>query len=343
MVQKIYTNLVILLISSLIFYACSDEKDYSVDVSDTDHNIHIYRLDQKLFEADTSKMDKVNQQLIEDLGDLYDFYVAQMVQSGSVYDPAVYLYLNRFVTDSTMKAVYQDIQNEFGDFSDTKIKVDSLFRHFKYYFPEDNFPDTLVVYNSVFTNGVISTPSQIGLGAEMYLGKDNKIIQLLPGQNFPQYFKDKMDVRYMVRDIAESWLISNYVQMAKKEDFLSYLIYHGKIQYALNLLLPKSSDAVKLRYEEDELKWLEEREEGIWKQLVDQQWVYTKENKIIRNFFNEAPFTNGLEEEAPAKAGVYMGKKIIEDYMLQNESLTLGELFKMEDHQKILKSYNPEK
>lgn len=342
MIYKLFTNLAILLLIGAIFSGCSDEPNYEVDLSDHQHDITIYRMDRILFEADTSRMKEINQKLIQEVGPLYDYYVAQMVQSGSVFDPAVHLYLNRFVTDSTMKAVVRKIDEKFGEFDELKQSSDSLFRHFKHYFPSNKFPDTLVVYNSVFTNGVISTPSQIGVGAEMYLGPDNEIIKLLPGESFPQYFKKKMKATFLIRDIAESWLSTHYIQMSKEGDFLAHLIYYGKIQYALNLLLPAYDDAKRLRFFPDELSWFEEHEEQVWKYLVEQKWIYSKDKKVIRNFFNEAPFTSGLPEGAPAKAGIYMGKKIVEDYMETHPETDLKTLFQLQDHQKILKTYNPE-
>ena len=341
MVQKFYPNISILFVIALFFSSCSSEKSYEVDISDVEHHIVVYRLDKALFDADTSKMKTVNQKLISDLGELYDFYVAQMVQSGSVFDPAVHLYLNRFVSDTVMQMVVDHIDQKFGNFSEIKNSTDSVFRHFKYYFPNDPFPDTLVVYNSVFTNGVISTESQIGLGAEMYLGPDNKVVQKLPGESFPAYFKNKMDRQFMIRDIAESWLTTHYITRSKEEDFLSYLIYHGKIQYALNCLLPQCSDPIKMRYFKKEWEWCEENEAQIWKYLVDQKWIYTKKFKVIRNFFNDAPFTAGLPEGASPKAGVYLGKKIVEDFMEENPDMKLPELIKMDNNRKILKSYHP--
>lgn len=341
MVQKFYPNISILFVIALLFNSCNSEKSYEVDISNQQHDITVYRLDKALFDADTTNMKSVNQKLIDDLGELYDFYVAQMVQSGSVYDPAVHLYLNRFVSDTVMQMVVKSIDQKFGDFSDTKNSTDSLFRHFKYYFPKDDFPDTLVVYNSVFTNGVISTGSQIGLGAEMYLGPDNKVVQKLPGESFPTYFKNKMDAQFIVRDIAESWLTTHYITRTKEEDFLSYLIYYGKIQYALNCLMPNYSDAVKMRYFKEEWEWCEDNEVQIWKYLVDQKWVYTKKFKVIRNFFNDAPFTAGLPEGASPKAGVYIGKKIVEDFMEAHPEIELPELIEMDNNRKILKSYHP--
>ena len=112
----------------------------------------------------------------------------------------------------------------------------------------------------------------------------------------------------------------------------------------LTAILPKEKDYVKIRYSRDELEWVQKNEYNIWQAIVKSEILFTSDVKVIRNFFGDGPFTPGLPEGAPSRAGVFMGWQMVRDYMDANPELKLPDLMEIKPSQysKIYRAYNPE-
>jgi hypothetical protein len=328
----------ILIYFSFFLFGCSSDP-LDVDVSDVAVDITLERFDQKMSEVKSAnEMSQLNTELIETGGDLYEFYVFDMLRSGSVYDDSVGHYLYYFVSDSIMKLTFADIQSEFREFEDEKNQIDEMFKHLKYHLPDAPIPTSVVTYNSAYSYGVISTDSKIGLGLDMYLGQFNRTIQQL---GFPVYMKEKMEKQYLPIDIAHSWLITNVMGEDKGETFLSSMVYYGKLRYAIDAMMPDTEDHLKVRYNEEEYDWALASEYNIWQYILDMNWVYSTDVKVKLRYFEESPTTVGIEG-SPGRIGQFMGWQMVRQYMDKHEEVSLDELLNNTEETKILKSYKPE-
>lgn len=321
----------------IILISC-DSNPLDVDVSDVDVNMNFHRFDKDLFNAKSvSELESVNKDFLTKGGELYEFYTIEMLRVGSPLDDSIAVYLNYFVQDSMMQMVNDNIQTKFGDFKTEENQIVDMFKHLKYHIPQAMMPTDVITYNSTFANGVISTPTHIGLGLEMYLGMDNQIIEKLP---YPEYFKVKMSSEFLMADIAQSWLVGNVIEDQSGEDFLSNMLYFGKILYVVDAMAPGLDDHVKIRYTALEYEWAELSEYNIWQHIVEQEWIYSKDIKLIVRYFNEGPTTVGLDE-SPARIGQYLGWKIIKAYMEKNPDVTILDLIAENNQAKMLKAYKP--
>ena len=331
-----YRYLFLILISFTFFKCGSDPLD--VDVSDIEIDIPFERFEQKMFAvSSTQEMVVANKEMIEIGQELYEFYIYEMLRSGSVYDDSIANYLMFFVQDSMMKVVSHDIEQEFGDFVEQEERIIDIFKHLKYYLPEAPIPENIITYNSAFNFGVVSTDKRIGLGLEMYLGMDNIIIQRI---GFPLYMKEKMDKEYLPVDVAHSWIITNVMGEDKGETFLSSMIYFGKLRYILDALMPDLPDHTKLRYTEEEYDWCLASEFNVWQYLVDMNWIYSTDIKVKMRFFDESPETVGIEG-SPGRIGQFIGWQMVKAYMEKNPDVSLEELMNEMNEAKILKVYKP--
>lgn len=322
----------------LILSCTSDPLD--VDVSDISVDIEFERFDQKMFAGQSpQEMKEINAELIESGGELYEFYVYDMLHSGSVYDDSIGTYLYYFVKDSMMNIVVEDIDRTFGDFKEQEEEIVDLFKHFKYHLPNAALPKKIITYNSAFNYGVVSTTDYIGIGLEMYLGYENRIIQKI---GYPQFMKKKMDKDYMLVDVAHSWIISNLMGEDKAETFLSSMIYYGKLRYVVDAMLPNQEDHFKIRYTQEEYDWALASEYDIWQFLIDMNWIYSTDPKVKLRYFEEAPTTVDMEG-SPGRIGQFMGWQIVRAYMEKNPDVSVQELIDETNEGKILKAYKPEK
>ena len=328
----------LILFLSLILSACSSNP-LDVDVSDVDLEIEFERFEQKMFAVSSEKeMASVNKELIEIGGELYEFYVYEMLRSGSVYDDSIEVFLYYFVSDSTMRMAYEDISAEFRNFDAQQEELVDMFKHLKYHVPDAPVPERIITYNSAFNYGVISTNNQIGVGLDMYLGQFNRIVKEL---SFPIYMKEKMEPEYMPIDIAHSWLVTNVMGETKGETFLSQMIFYGKLRYMIDAMLPDTPDHLKIRYTEEEYDWSLASEDDVWLFIMDMDWVYSTDVKVQLRYFEEGPTTVGIEG-SPSRLGQFMGWQMVRQYMKKNEDVTIQQLLQETNESKFLKTYKPE-
>ena len=98
--------------------------------------------------------------------------------------------------------------------------------------------------------------------------------------------------------------------------------------YMKELLLPEVSDALKMNYTEEQLKWIEANETQVWKHFVESKYLYDNDPKLVARFIQRAPFSKfylELDQESPGSVGVYIGWQIVRSYM-KNNNVTLQEL-----------------
>lgn len=322
---------------SFLMAGCSSDP-LDVDVSEVEIDLKFSRFEERMFGVQSkTEMADLNKELITEGGELYEFYVYDMLRSGSVYDDSISTYLMYFVEDSMMQIVYTDIHRAFGDFQTEEERLIDVFKHMKYHLPKAPLPERIITYNSAFNYGVVSTDKRIGIGLDMYLGNSNPIVQKL---GFPQYMKEKMEAEYLPVDVAHSWMITNVMGEERGDTFLSSMIYFGKLRYVLDAMMPDLPDHLKIRYTEEEYDWSLASEYNIWQFLMDMNWIYTTDAKVKLRFFEEAPETVGIDG-SPGRIGQFMGWQMVRQYMEKNPEVTVEELLNEKNEARILKEYKP--
>jgi hypothetical protein len=323
---------------SFVISSCSGDK-LDVDVSNVEIDLKFERFEKEMFEGSTpEEMDKINQTLIEKGGELYEFYVYEMLRAGSVYDDSIGTLLSFYVNDSMMQMMMEDLETEFSDFNVVEEQLTDVFKRLKYHLPNSPQPNKIITYNGAFTFGVVSTDSVIGIGLDMYLGAQNRLVREI---RFPQYMKEKMTRDYLCLDVAQSWLMTNVLGEDPGETFLSSMIYYGKLRYILKALLPKSEDHIIMRYNPEEYDFAVASEFEIWEYLIEMNWIYSIDMKVKLRFFEEAPSTVGIDG-SPGRIGQFMGWQMVKQYMESNEDVTIEQLLLETNEAKILKEYKPE-
>jgi hypothetical protein len=152
--------------------------------------------------------------------------------------------------------------------------------------------------------------------------------------------KEKMDAAYLPGDVAHSWIVTNILQQERGETFLSSMIYFGKLRYLMEAAMPNASKNLMLRYSPEEYDFALASEYNIWQYLVDQNWIYSTDIKVMLRFFEEAPTTVGIEG-SPGRLGQFIGWQMVRSYMAKNEKVTIEELVFETNEAKILKAYKP--
>ncbi len=104
------------------------------------------------------------------------------------------------------------------------------------------------------------------------------------------------------------------------------MIQWGKVYFILHAIDPDLPEHIVLRYQKQKYKWCLNNEDKVWKYIVSQSLVFSKNERDISNFINDGPFTPGLPEKGPDRLGQYIGFKMVSNFMDNHENKTLSDL-----------------
>lgn len=238
--------------------------------------------------------------------------------------------------DSLQIELFQEVGNTFNSFEQEELSLIQLFRHITYYFPEQKIPHVITVTNDVrYNDRIIFVDSLLFIGLDNYLGTEHKYYG-----GFQRYIAKALDRKYITSDVASAFA-KKVVPRPRDRTFLARMIYFGKELYLKDKLMPISSDAEKIGYTEDEITWALENEEPIWRNFVEQEHLYSTDNKLNQRFLDQAPFSKfGLEldNESPGRLGRYIGWQIVRAFMEKNP-ISLKQMLTMSEEE-IFKQSN---
>jgi hypothetical protein len=324
-------GLIIVLAMSLASSCKTDRLDIDVsDVSVPDFNIK--RLEQDLFLIDTTAIPGETEKLQAKYGHFYSIFISRIINNGNLRDSSYPYRLKQFIFDRDMRETFQMVNKIYPGTDTLKDDLLNVFKHFKYYFPEKKLP-SIITMISGYNSPIACIDSTLALGLEMYMGSSNKFYQMAA---FPRYKTLFMNKENLVPDAAREWMINESPYNMDKSDFLSEIIYVGKIMYLTDALMPEVNDTIKIRYTKDQMDYCLQNEFNIWSYFAAQKLLYTTDQAEIMKFTSEGPFTSALSKESAPRIGYWIGWQIVRQYMKTNPDITLDQLMSETNAQKIL-------
>jgi len=243
------------------------------------------------------------------------------------------------MNDSLQIELFQEVGNAFRSFEDEEEGLVQLFKHIKYYFPEYTVPKVITVTNDVdYNNRIILTDSLLFISLDNYLGPEHKSYG-----GFQRYIAHTLDRNYLVSDVASSFA-KQVVPRPRERTFLARMIYFGKELYLKDVLMPNVDDRKKIGYSQEDLDWAFANEEPMWRNFIENEYLYSTDNKLNQRFLEPAPFSKfGLEldNESPGKLGRFVGWQIVRAFM-ENNDVDVKQLMTMPAEEIFKKSnYKP--
>ena len=216
------------------------------------------------------------------------------------------------MNDSLQIELFQEVGNAFRSFEDEEEGLVQLFKHIKYYFPEYTVPKVITVTNDVdYNNRIILTDSMLFISLDNYLGPEHKYYG-----GFQRYIAHTLDRNYLVSDVASSFA-KQVVPRPRERTFLARIELYLK-----DVLMPNVDDRKKIGYSQEDLDWAFANEEPMWRNFIENEYLYSTDNKLNQRFLEPAPFSKfGLEldNESPGKLGRFVGWQIVRAFMENNE------------------------
>lgn len=331
-----------LLVLFLGLSGCTDDP-LDVDISGVEVDLDAKRLDLAIFQTEPNQLEAVHQQWLKENKDIYTVYYSDVIGLGDPASPTAGQSLGQFSNDATMRKVYAAVHEQYENTDEIERELQRAFSYYKYHFPKRVVPKIVFCQGGFYTRA-FETDSVMGICFDMYLGPDHEIVEQLSIEAFPNFFKKSMKREYIVVDAMKEWTSSEfYDEELFGKTFASQIIYFGKIQYLLDATLVSVPDEVKMKYTPEQLQWCYDNEFKIWKEVIDDSMLHSKDEAEIVKWMSEGPFTTALPRESPARVGIWLGWQIVRAYMEDNPDTSLEELMAEGNVQKILNSYKPRK
>jgi len=159
-------------------------------------------------------------------------------------------------------------------------------------------------------------------------------------ESIPRYQSKRFQPGYIVPRVTEEFAKEELFKQGEEDQtLLAQMIYHGKILYFMDQVLPENvSDSVKIGYSGRQLAWSTQFEGNIWSIFLEKDLLYQTDFRKIQVYITDGPFTAGLgdKSESAPKLGVWIGWQMVKKYMAENPEVTLQQLMAETDAQKIL-------
>ncbi|MFN8775553.1 MAG: hypothetical protein ACK5XV_02190 [Flavobacteriales bacterium] len=339
----------VLVIHLVLLAACDGPGPSSrVELPDEPVPYTSVRFDHAVFRADFSDPATARQQLYQPAGIFYCYYVEDILRLGACDSMATVSELKAFATWPDMVELQQQVDTVYP-----ASRVDGLDEQFRQAIGRWHtlFPDSLlpvVIYmNSGLNFSAFSSDSFMAVGLDYFLGPDNPIASKLPSDFFPTYLREDMLPEYAVVNTIKDFCQREVAQSAPQSgrpDLLHLMVYHGKVMYLLELLLPDETDAVRMNWTDEQQQWALANEWNTWKELARQEVMFNTSSRDNIRWFDFGPFTNAAQvpQESPPQLGIWMGWNMVRAYMADHPETPVAKLLADIPDRAILSAYKPE-
>ncbi len=295
MFRKMSLRIFILSMLSLFMVSCNEDAKVEEEISKIEVDFVVERFDKAYAKAEPSDLPKLKQ--------AYPFLFSKHVPDS--------VWIDR-IEDTLQNLLLVEVGKVYPDFKGEKKEFEALFQHLKYYDKTFSVPRLVTLTNDVdYRNKTIVTDSLLLVALDNFLGEDHEFYQ-----NIPRYLAKNMQRNQIVPEAAEAYA-KKYTFQSNRKTLLDEMIYYGKLLYFKDVMIPFKTDAEKIGYTEQELKWAEANESPIWSYFIEKELLFSTDSKLPSRFIADAPYSKfylELDNESPGRLGQYIGWQIVRAY-----------------------------
>lgn len=332
-------NILILLISTLIFFSSCTKSPKAPDVSNIEVNFKLIPFYKDLEAIPPDSVDQYLPNLKKKYGKYLDAISMRVLRIGSPEEKSYPEHLKAFLEYDANRDVFKKIDSLFPDISVFKPEIEQAFKYCKYYFPEKNCPD-VYFHISGFNQSIVVDSAWVSVSIEKYMGADCIFYEWLEMYN---YLRRQMIPEKIVPDIMKAIALTDFPFMPEKFNLLNNMVYQGKVLYFVKQTCPDIPDTLLFDFTEKQLEWTKKFRADVWGYIIEQKHLFSTDRMVIQKYTGDGPFNSYLGQDSPGKIGAYFGYRIVEEYMDKNKDVTLEQLMKDNNGQKILSKsgFNP--
>ncbi len=316
----------IIYIASIIifsFSACNDDNKLEVNLEGNERDVSIAYFDQAFWQLDSLNFGEGIQEMEKKYP---DFFLNNSVSEKDWY--------TRF-QDEKIHNFSDSLFTLFRDSVQYTVELNEGFKRFQYFFEGENLPQIAAWFsNFEMTSAIVSSENTLFIAGEHFLGPEHQFYN-----GVPEYIRFDKQLAFMSPKVMLEW--SNRFNAVDENDqtFLSRIIYEGKRLYFTEQLLNLEDDNRIIAYSKENIRWSEKNEGSIWQFFINNDYLFSNEQKLKRRFIDPSPFSKfytGNDNATPGRIGTWIGWKIIQSYMEHNPKVSLSALMKEKNAKKIL-------
>ena len=291
-------------------------------------DIHIKRYEKDLFSLDT-------EHLTEGLQLIAKEYPALLIEDGVWNDPEMLNQLKGYISDPIIREIYNDVMNQFPDLKDVETELNKAMGYYLTYFPEDSVPHFYSLVPGLNTDmpTIYGYGDDIFIHLDMYLGKDYKYYSQI---GMPLFVSQRCEKKYIATECVSKALVYKYLPQKVPVSLLDNMIFEGKRLYFTEMMFPDKAEMDVIEYSPEKYEWAVNNQGKVWAYIIEKDYLFSKQNEIIRQFVDDTPFTKPFTNDSPGRMGAFIGWKIVQAYMENNPDVTLKNLMQNTDSQLIL-------
>ena len=260
-------------------------------------------------------------------------------------DPNHVNQIRNYLHDKIIKQLYLEVQKQFPDLSDMEKEFSQAFSLLKYHFPDATLPQIYTAITGLYYEmPIMFYDSTLIISLDLYLGKNYKLYKRL-GADVPQFIIQRFSKEYILADCFKE-ISYHYIKNREIQGtLLDEMIWEGKKLIFTESMLPHLPDSILFPYSKEKIQWAILHEANIWGHFIEKNYLYSKDNALIRKLISDAPFTSLFGNQSPGKIGVWVGWQICRSWIKKNPDKSIKDLMNELNAQKILteSKYKPKK
>ena len=321
--------------------ACKPSHAPLPDVANIAAPVHLHRFEQSLFALDTTSKPALEAAVAKLLNEnptfseIFTANVMGMKHANAPIAEAVPL-LADWVRIPAVRHLKDTATAVYAQLDDVQRELEQSFKYMKYYFPKRRTPEVFTYVSGCQTGVFTVGDSIVGVGLDFFFGP-----------KFAPYYTLSNPLPEYVTNTLTRPHIAAYVMNAEVEDIVStngtmgnrcldQIIETGKKWYILEQLTPLMHDSLRTGFTAKQVTWCATNEREMWAFFTEQKLLYSTDTKKIRKYFEPSPSSPGMPTEAPGRTGTWLGREIIRAYITRHPEVTLPELVREHDAQKIM-------
>ena len=225
--------------------------------------------------------------------------------------------------DSIQIEIFSQVENIFNEAEFLNKKLSNFFSRKKKYYKRFRLPKIISLITDIdYNNRVILTDSILLIGLDNYLGSDHYFYDGLPN-----FIKEDLKKENIISDIAEEYARKSILEN-KMYTFLEKIIYHGKILYYKDIMIPNENDHLKIGISQNKLDWAIANESKVWGYFIENEILFNPDINLEKRFIDDEPFSKfflEIDNDSTEKIGRFIGWNIVRSFM-KNNSVSLQKM-----------------
>lgn len=261
----------------------------------------------------------------------YSYYLQEIMGRNEAEKDSIEADFYGFLTNKEVYQLHQQVLTTYPDLRTVSDPIVSALTYLHHYFPDIKLPKITFFVSGLYQK-IVYQAEELGVGIDFYLGKEYP--------HYSRYFYDyqqyHLQPKFLTIDIVETIIRQNIHIDTTQQRLIEHMIAEGKIAYLTKICLPETPISDILGYAPSHYQWAVNQESKVWKIIVGKKELFTTNQQLISRYIHPAPFTAPISQSSPDRLGVFIGYRIIENYMRHHPQTTLPQLVKMTDAQDIL-------